>query len=311
MSPATVGRVIRETCKAIWDVIIERGYLNVPNSNEEWKEIARDFEAQWNFPHCIGAIDGKHIMIQAPARSGSTYFNYKKTFSIVLMAICDANYCFTMVDIGDAGRQSDAGVYSSSQIGRAIEQNKLKIPNPELLIDYDNTAFPYCFVGDEAFALKPHMMRPYPRVELSDAERIYNYRLSRARRVIENSFGILASRFRIFRGPIIAGIETVKKVTKAAIALHNFLMKRKAIRNKLYCPIGYVDQEDENGKIIAGNWRNTDNGLLPIQHQGTNNYTKTAKTVRNDFKTYFNSENGAVSWQQTVLTSTTCPFDEM
>ena len=88
-------------------------------------------------------------------------------------------------------------------------------------------------------------------------------------------------------------------------------MKRKAIRNKLYCPIGYVDQEDENGKIIAGNWRNTDNGLLPIQHQGTNNYTKTAKTVRNDFKTYFSSENGAVSWQQTVLTSTTCPFDEM
>ena len=164
ISPATVGRVVIETCKANWDVIIERGYQNVPNSNEEWKEIARDFEAQWNFPHCIGAIDGKHIMmIQAPARSGSTYFNYKKTFSIVLMAICDGNYSFTMADIGDAGRQNDAGVYSSSQIGRAIEHNKLKIPNPEPLIDYDNTVFPYCFVSDEAFSLKPHMMRPYPR----------------------------------------------------------------------------------------------------------------------------------------------------
>jgi len=52
----------------------------------------------------------------------------------------------------------------------------------------------YAFVGDEAFPLKLYMLRPYSRDNLTDAQRIFNYRLSRARRVIENAFGILTVR---------------------------------------------------------------------------------------------------------------------
>ena len=65
-----------------------------------WLDIAIKFHNKWNFPHCLGAIDGKHI-IQAPPRSGSTFFNYKKSFSIVLLAVCNDNYEFTLPDIGD------------------------------------------------------------------------------------------------------------------------------------------------------------------------------------------------------------------
>ena len=85
--------------------MIEKGYLTAPRTKEHWKKIAREFKTKWNFPHALGAIDGKHVVMQAPARSD--YFNYKKTHSVVLMAICNADYEFTLVDIGDAGRQSD------------------------------------------------------------------------------------------------------------------------------------------------------------------------------------------------------------
>ena len=78
-----------------------------------------------------GAIDGKHVVMQAPHNSGSEYFNYKKTHSIVLLALCNARYEFLLVDIGDSGRQSDGSVYNNSQLGHAIEHKLLNIPKPD------------------------------------------------------------------------------------------------------------------------------------------------------------------------------------
>ena len=142
MSPSVVGRIISETCGAIWDALKDEGYVKPPNSEDEWKQTAKDFEMKWNFPNALGAIDGKHVVIQAPARSGSAFFNYKKQHSIVLMAVCSALYRFLLVDIGDYGRQSDGSVYNNSNLGYAIENNLLNIPqssrlpNSECVVPY-------------------------------------------------------------------------------------------------------------------------------------------------------------------------------
>ena len=81
-----------------------------------WKNVSAGFEQRWNFPNALGAIDRKYVITQALPNSSSLYFNYKKTFSIVLMAVCDAKYKFTLVDIGDTGRQSDGSVYAVTWI---------------------------------------------------------------------------------------------------------------------------------------------------------------------------------------------------
>ncbi|CAH1970393.1 unnamed protein product [Acanthoscelides obtectus] len=67
------------------------GQSMFPKCQEDWKEIADLFEARWNFPHCLGAIDGKHIDIIPPAGSGSEFFNYKGRHSMVLLGIANIN----------------------------------------------------------------------------------------------------------------------------------------------------------------------------------------------------------------------------
>jgi hypothetical protein len=98
---STAYKIIIETCDVIWRVL-QPIYLPEPTV-ESWKHVAKNFYKIWNFPNCIGAIDGKHIQIQCPSNTGSQYYNYKQFFSIVLMAAADAEYKFTWVDLGDYG----------------------------------------------------------------------------------------------------------------------------------------------------------------------------------------------------------------
>jgi hypothetical protein len=151
MGTATVNKIFYETCSAICNVLKDE-FLAIPQE-VDWLRIASEFESRWNFPNCVGAIDGKHINIRCPLNSGSAYFNYKKTFSIVLMASVAADYTFTVIDIGSCGRESDGGVYSNSQFGINMEQKSLNLPVPRPLPGGSICA-PFVYVGDEAFPLK-------------------------------------------------------------------------------------------------------------------------------------------------------------
>ena len=91
-----------------------------PSSEEQWRKNADGFHTRWQFPNCIGAIDGKHIVMQAVPGAGTEYINYKGTQSIVRKAMVDANYRFIHVDIVCNGRVSDGGVLHDSTLGRAM-----------------------------------------------------------------------------------------------------------------------------------------------------------------------------------------------
>ena len=249
----------------------------MPQTPNEWKMIAENFKDKWNFPNCVGAIDGKHIVINSPSNSGSLFYNYKGTFSIVLLAVADANLKFIYIDVGAYGKSSDGGIFANSSIGEALHSKKLKLPRDSFLPESpDLGKMPYVFVGDEAFPLLPNLMRPYPGKVASEEQQLFNYRLSRARRIVENTFGVLAARFRIFNTRINVDPDTTKLIVMASCVLHNMLQSSN------------MPAQQASLLEVAPNG-NTD-VLQSLRHFG-NNPTKEAITIRQKFMRYFIDTN--------------------
>ena len=259
----------------------------------DWLQIAEDFEMMWNYPCCIGAIDGKHICIQQPSSTGSEFFNYKHFFSVILLALVDANYRFIYVDIGAAGRSGDSGVFGESTLKKALSSNNLNLPPPKS-IQGISQKIDYHIVGDDAFPMATNLMKPYPHRNLQKGKRIFNYRLSRARRVVENAFGILSNRWRVFLTAIKLNPDKVTDIIFAACCLHNYMVnKNKATY------LSAIDQEHMDHTVSAGVWRNDPclNGLQPTT---VHNPPRNAKVQRDLLTTYFNN-HGAVPWQNRMV----------
>ena len=200
MGKSTIHKIIKQTCDALWEVL--KAEILPKPTEETWKRIECGFRTRWQFPNCIGALDGKHVMIRKPFHSGSKFWRYKGYNTIVLMALVDHEYRFSCVDIGAYGSNSDENVFKSLKFGHKLLTRTLNVPAPKVLPNYaGHGPMPHVFVADEAFPLNEYIMQPYPRYRESSLpkdEAIFNYRLSRARMVVENSFGILAMRWRLF-----------------------------------------------------------------------------------------------------------------
>ena len=125
MGKKIVSRIVSETSAAIIQVLLQ-DYMSLPEIEEQWKNIAQEFGDLWQFPHVVGAIERKYVVNKAPAKSDTLYHNYKGTFSIVLLAVCDAKYKFTLVDVGQYGSNNDNGVLARSKISSAFENNILR-----------------------------------------------------------------------------------------------------------------------------------------------------------------------------------------
>lgn len=239
--------------------------FQIPENEQEW--LQKEAEFHDIFPHCLGAIDGKHVVILAPHHSGTEFYNYKHAFSIVLMALVDKNYCFMFADVGCQGRISDGGVFRNSLLYEKLETNALNLPAPSVLPGSGEIA-PYVFVADNAFPLSTNIMKPYPGEHREGSiKRRFNRNLSRARIVVENVFGIMSAIFRVLRKPIAVQPDRASNIVMSCVLLHNFLRNSKT-SNNLYTPPGFTDTIT-NEEIVPGLWRNEqqhfDGALRPIR----------------------------------------------
>ena len=227
--------------------------------------------SQTSSRHCVGALDGKHVRIQCPARTGSLYYNYKKFFSVILFALCDADYKFIWTEVGCNGIASDAQIFN---------QCELK---------------PYFIAVDNTFPLKTWLMKPFSARGVDVRCRIFNYRLSRGRRVIENAFGILANRFQVLLGKMRQKPKVVCKVILACICLHNLMRVRYPRANN-----HLVDREDRLHNVVPGAWRNNI-PLAELEVQGGARLGRHVKEQRVYLSHYFTSPVGEVEWQNRMI----------
>jgi len=203
------------------------------------------------------------------------------------MALVDARYKFLFVDVGCYGRVADGGVFNSSSLSAAIESgNVLQLPT-DCKLPGSDTVCPYVIVADDAFAMRRHLVKPYCNRNLTLEQRIFNYRLSRARRVVENAFGLLCSRFRVFSKAIALAPDKVQTVVMATCCIHNFLLRNPTSTEN------YLPKNSEESCSCD---------LQPIQSNRVNRANNMATAVRDDLCIYFNSAAGAVSWQMNAVT---------
>lgn len=307
---STISGIVYATAIAIYEELMPT-YLKFPDTQDEWLTISKGFWEKWQFPNCIGAIDGKHFSIQCPKRSGSLFYNYKHRFSTLVMAICDSEYKFTYLEVGSYGREGDAGVFSRSRLFDGLEHQRFNIPESKLVNGTDFNA-PFVFLGDEAFPMKSYLMRPFPgrggNVPLDYVTRVYNYRLSRARRTIENAFGILSARWRLFLRPVIAETNHVEAFIRAAFVLHNYLrtadLTVEEDSTKRYAPSSMFDQEETNGNVREGHWRREmteSSGIVRARRLGGNRSSGEVRQQQMALANFFVSPQGAVSWQSSIV----------
>lgn len=143
---------------------------------------------------------------------------------------------------------NDGGVWNKCGLAKALEEGKMNLPLPCCLLG-GNEQVPYFLIGDDAFALKPYLMKSYAQQGLDAEKRVYNYRHSRGRCLSENLFGILANRLRFMHNVLLLHLDVIEILVSAALVLHNFLRESDA-----YCPIGLLDTESVMGEVLTGWW---------------------------------------------------------
>ncbi|XP_077509345.1 uncharacterized protein LOC144120619 [Amblyomma americanum] len=213
---STVNTIYREFAETVVDVLEpEWARMMAPN---EMNEHVSEFYAMTGFPQAMGALDGCHFPLSPPHLNAEDYRNYKGWYSVILLAVVDHKYRFRYVSAGSPGRCHDSHVYSQSDLAETVERPLFKTPVTVI----NGTAVPPIILCDQAFALTGHLMKPFPHNgPLQEEKRLFNYHLSKTRRIVENAFGRMKARFRYTMKRMECEIRHVPVIIRACCTLNN------------------------------------------------------------------------------------------
>ena len=290
MGISTVRKIICGVVLAVCKELIPE-VMPVINTVYSWSQIASGFGHRWQFPHYCGALDRKHCVIQWPPKTGSLHWNYKKTFSITMIALVDSRYRFIMIDIGACGSEGDSNTFWNSSFGQQFMEEKIPFPVPKNLLGTRIRVL-FAIIGDEAFPSMVNLLKPYPKRSkqaMKKARAIYNYRLSWAWICVECTFRVLLSQFHFLLRRMMLSPEVATICVQAAAVLHNFLIKDSD---------PFVQNIEAKLEISLQEARDLNvSGLKDIPRICGYHLGMEAWAVRNIFTMYFTSWEGHVPWQ--------------
>ena len=255
---STVCSIVLKTCSIIAEHLLPR-YVCMP-SEDKLREIVGEFENLWGFPQVVGAIDGSHIPVLKPKESPSDYYNRKGFYSILVQAVVDSRGRFLDVTIGWPGKVHDARVLVNSNFYHRAMAGQL-LPDWKRVIN--GVEVPLLILGDPAYPLLPWLQKAFPATgTLTEQQRHFNYRQSRARMVVENAFGRLKGRWRcLLKRMDYYKIKHATDVIASCIVLHNVCEARGDT-----CDPGWIYHEDQSTTSASTRATATTHAARTIRH---------------------------------------------
>ena len=194
------------------------------------------------------------------------------------------------------GQASDGGVWRKTSLYECMQDTSNTVAIPEAAeIEGILDPVPYFFVGDDGFPMSTAMMKPYPQTGLTRKQRVFNFRLSRERRTVGNTFGILALKFQIVQQAIRMDPHGVERVVHVCCYRPPQFLRKHC--GKHYMPANAVDREDSNHDTVPGAWRQRGPNLPGLAPLSGRNTDIMAKRTRDKLADYFISKQGEVPWQ--------------
>ena len=264
VSKSTACVVTKEVCAAIVECLLPK-YIKIP-TGAALRENVEAFKTELGFPQCVGAVDGTHIPIISPQECPADYYNRKGWHSIILQGTVDHAGRFIDIYVGWPGRVHDARVFSNSSLYHRGQSNTL-FPT-DLKESISGRDIPLVLLGDPAYPLLQWLMKAFPdNGRLSCEQKVFNYCLSKARVVVEHSYGRLKGRWRCLLKRLDIDVKDASELVAACCVLHNI------------CEVhGDTFDDDWLNGVYGQEFESSSSSSHPIQ---------SATDTRNAFMAYF------------------------